>query len=550
MLEIPKKIHRIWVGPKMMSRKNRNYETSWKKNNPTWEIITWGNDNIKTLKYFEKSVYEKCCNWAEKADYLRIIILLEHGWVYVDTDIECIKSIETLCENLTFFAWYWDDGWIWSGIIGSVPEQRILRNIISDLIKQLKYHTWQHDVRLIGVKFFSECIKKMSLEKEEKIYWYETFYPIPPRYMFWEYHKIPENSYTIHYGDYSWWNKKQKIITFLCRFRFFKNKYRTLKKNIYQKINIGFREESNEIKIWFIIPTYRRPELLIRTIKSVLCQKKIKDRLVIIDDEGEKNNNLYQFLEKTFNDDMLQNIIYIQNIKNEWLNSSRNVWIEILQNKVDYITFIDDDDYIIDGALQEFEKYRKKYNWFWWYLLPVRFSSRWKTYIKNELMEQDYVLDYVLGNNIRWDASHFISTKLTLDSKFPPIGMNNEQFLFFEKISQKTNIFTIPITFLDYNYQIDGMTFNKYYNNIQDKIYPRFFRIIKNISWIIYIVSNYRRKDFFKICIFWIVKMIKDLSILTYYSFFLVSEKILGRKITKNIARNIISVIFKIKKLL
>ena len=74
---IPKILHQIWIGNKPMPEKYLKYQESWKRFNPDWKFVLWNNENIKELKFFSQRAYDNCINWAEKADYLRIVILVE-----------------------------------------------------------------------------------------------------------------------------------------------------------------------------------------------------------------------------------------------------------------------------------------------------------------------------------------------------------------------------------------------------------------------------------------------------------------------------------------
>ena len=55
----------------------------------------------KKNKFF-KLCYEKKL-WGFATDYLRTKILYENGGIYLDTDIEIIKSFDSLLENDFFF---------------------------------------------------------------------------------------------------------------------------------------------------------------------------------------------------------------------------------------------------------------------------------------------------------------------------------------------------------------------------------------------------------------------------------------------------------------
>ena len=76
---IPKLLHQIWVGGQPIPKNLLFFQKSWVTYHPHWHIKLWSEENIETLIFFDIAVFNKCCNFVEKADYLRIIILLEHG---------------------------------------------------------------------------------------------------------------------------------------------------------------------------------------------------------------------------------------------------------------------------------------------------------------------------------------------------------------------------------------------------------------------------------------------------------------------------------------
>ena len=66
---------------------------SWKKYAPDFEIIEWNEDNcdINENKYVEKAYEDK--KWAFVSDYFRLKVLYEMGGVYLDTDMELMKTL-------------------------------------------------------------------------------------------------------------------------------------------------------------------------------------------------------------------------------------------------------------------------------------------------------------------------------------------------------------------------------------------------------------------------------------------------------------------------
>ncbi len=94
-----------------------------------------------------------------------------------------------------------------------------------------------------------------------------------------------------------------------------------------------------------IIPSYKRPHLLDRAIKSVLSNNmKSAIEIIVIDDDPAMSG--FQIVEQ------YANIRYIaKRGVNRGLSASRNLGIDIAEG--DYLVFLDDDDCLCHGALRD-----------------------------------------------------------------------------------------------------------------------------------------------------------------------------------------------------
>lgn len=106
-----------------------------------------------------------------------------------------------------------------------------------------------------------------------------------------------------------------------------------------------------------IIPTYNRPNLLKRTIKSVLNQTYRNIEAVVVDDCSLKGNSKKnQDIIKSLNSNK---IIYIRNEKNMGPNYSRNEGIRNANGA--FIALLDDDDYFLPKKIEKQMKAMSKY---------------------------------------------------------------------------------------------------------------------------------------------------------------------------------------------
>ena len=101
---IPKVIHYCWFGGNPLSDIALSCINSWKKYCPDYEIIQWNekNYNIENNLYAKEAYEEK--NWAFVSDYARLDIIYRNGGIYLDTDVELIKSLDNLLGDSCFLA--------------------------------------------------------------------------------------------------------------------------------------------------------------------------------------------------------------------------------------------------------------------------------------------------------------------------------------------------------------------------------------------------------------------------------------------------------------
>lgn len=92
-------IHYIWLGNKPKSNLIKKCIASWQRYMPEWRIMEWNETNldINTNKYVAEAY--KQGKYAFASDYFRFDIIERFGGLYLDTDVEIIKSFEDLLED-------------------------------------------------------------------------------------------------------------------------------------------------------------------------------------------------------------------------------------------------------------------------------------------------------------------------------------------------------------------------------------------------------------------------------------------------------------------
>lgn len=101
---IPKIIHYCWFGGAPLSPMAKKCIDSWKKYCPDYEIIEWNESNADvSINKFTKEAYD-ARSWGFATDYLRLWIIYNYGGVYLDTDVELVKSLDPVLENGPFIG--------------------------------------------------------------------------------------------------------------------------------------------------------------------------------------------------------------------------------------------------------------------------------------------------------------------------------------------------------------------------------------------------------------------------------------------------------------
>lgn len=101
---IPKIIHYCWFGGNPLTEEAKACIDSWRRYCPGYEIIEWNESN------FDVTQNAYCCEayeakkWAFVSDYARLFAVHEHGGIYMDTDVEVVRALDSLLECKAFMG--------------------------------------------------------------------------------------------------------------------------------------------------------------------------------------------------------------------------------------------------------------------------------------------------------------------------------------------------------------------------------------------------------------------------------------------------------------
>lgn len=105
MQKIPKTIHYCWFGRGNYSDLAIKCMKSWKERLPDYQIVLWNEDNFDVnMNDYVRQAYEQK-KYAFVSDYVRLYALYHYGGIYLDSDVEVIKSIDEFLHHRAFLGY-------------------------------------------------------------------------------------------------------------------------------------------------------------------------------------------------------------------------------------------------------------------------------------------------------------------------------------------------------------------------------------------------------------------------------------------------------------
>lgn len=212
---IPKTIHYCWFGRNPLPQLAIDCIASWKKYLPEYEIVEWNEDNFPLKKFpFAQEALENR-KFAFVSDVCRLYALKEFGGIYMDTDVEVLKSLDQFLNHAAFSGFENDD-YVPTGIMASEKGSKWA----SDLLSYYDNRSFIKENGELDIQSNTYIITEMMKEKGfvmnnkfQEIDGYVAFYPndyfCPKSYKTGSI-DLTKNSYCIHHFAKSWIPLKYK----------------------------------------------------------------------------------------------------------------------------------------------------------------------------------------------------------------------------------------------------------------------------------------------------------------------------------------------------
>lgn len=129
-MAIPKIIHYCWFGGNPKPKLAEKCIKSWKKYCPDYELVEWNEDNfdLSNVPAYVRQAME-AGRWAFVTDYVRLRALTEQGGVYMDTDVELVKSLDPYLQHQAFAGFERPDG-IQTGLLACEKDFPLFREFL------------------------------------------------------------------------------------------------------------------------------------------------------------------------------------------------------------------------------------------------------------------------------------------------------------------------------------------------------------------------------------------------------------------------------------
>lgn len=217
---IPKKIHYCWFGRGEKPELAKKCISSWEKYLPEYEIIEWNEDNFNlNLFPYAQEAYDNR-KFAFVTDVVRLYALFHEGGVYMDTDVEVLKPLDSILgyEAVSGFE---TTNMVPTGLIASEKGSAIIGELLNDY-KDRRFCKENGELNgTTNVIYITDTLLKYGLKLDNKFQTVNGFTFLP-----WDYLcpksvrdgkiYLTENTIAIHHFAGSWHspfrNKMRDII--------------------------------------------------------------------------------------------------------------------------------------------------------------------------------------------------------------------------------------------------------------------------------------------------------------------------------------------------
>lgn len=192
---IPRIFHRIWLGDAPMPHEYNTYWARLMRLHPKWRFQTWHQPPV----IINADLYDEVDSMASKADILRLELLYQLGGVYLDCDVEPLRSFDPLLEVGAFAGWEDNGKHLCNAVLGAEPCHPAIADLLDALPAWAKAHRNEPPNQRTGPALLTATWKDradVTLHPKDAFYPYRWDESDPGTY--------PETSYAVHRWGHAW----------------------------------------------------------------------------------------------------------------------------------------------------------------------------------------------------------------------------------------------------------------------------------------------------------------------------------------------------------
>lgn len=172
-MEQVKTVHRMWLGPHPMPDDYVEFGQEWKRLNPDWEVKDWTEDEL--LPALNQNVIDDLKHrdagrkgvelYVQMADVLGYEVIYKYGGIYVNVDIQPVRSLEYMFEHYqpgdAAYAFWCDQEQLVNAVLGAPqPGHPAWQYVIARLPGYYMERRLEEMNHSTGPLFMSQCIKE------------------------------------------------------------------------------------------------------------------------------------------------------------------------------------------------------------------------------------------------------------------------------------------------------------------------------------------------------------------------------------------------------
>ncbi len=253
-MAIPKIIHFCWLSGDEYPELIRKCTNSWKEKMPDYQIMIWDTKlfDVNINKYTQEAF--SCRKYAFVSDYIRLYALYNYGGIYLDSDIEVLKSFNDLLDQKAFTG-FENDHTVAAWIFGSEKANPLFKELLEYYDdKAFIKENGDMDLTPNTIPVTETLLKHgLKLDGSDQVLDYIHIFPSDffcPYTRATETLNITDNTYSIHYFNGAWISDNKKNI--IMKRKKIISKYGKIFGYIYYGLAVirhqGYKQFLNEFK--------------------------------------------------------------------------------------------------------------------------------------------------------------------------------------------------------------------------------------------------------------------------------------------------------------